>query len=291
MATDKRARKKLARDEAAAARNAALQRRRLIRIAVALALTAGVVGFALLSGGDGTGNDKADDPVVSDESAAFYESIGCEPAEQGDEPEQFDSEPPELTAGTDYSAVVRTNCGDIEMDLLEQEAPATVASFVYLAEEGFFDGLIWHRVERNAVLQTGDPNGLNGQEPDGPGYTVPDEFPDAASAYIYGTVGAANAGPGTTGSQWFIVVHDPDKSCQRNGELLKGNIEDTPEEERFHCPAGYQPLYNVFAQVDPGSYETLEKIGSAETRGGNDPVEAVRPLFDIVITSVDIVRN
>ncbi|MFP5298738.1 MAG: peptidylprolyl isomerase, partial [Actinomycetota bacterium] len=200
------------------------------------------------------------------------------------DPQQYDSSPTlELEPGVDYRAVIETSCGTIEMDLLEEEAPASVANFVFLAGEGFYNGLLWHRVERNSVIQTGDPDGQNGTPPDGPGYFIPDEFPERDNEYIYGVVGMANAGPGTTGSQFFIVIHDPDKSCDGKGRPQKAGTPGT-----HHCPAGFQPLYNIFGRVSESSYETLERIAAQETQGGNNPVEAVKPVANIYINSIQI---
>lgn len=289
MTTDKRARKKQARDQALAAREAALRQRRIARLLAGLLVVALVVGLALFSGGDEGDNDAAGEgPQQEQEEETEATACGAE-APETPEPAQFDSYEP-LPEG-DHRAVINTSCGAIEMDLLEGKAPESVASFIYLAEQGFFDGLIWHRVERNFVIQTGDPNGINGTEPDGPGYTVPDEFPEASSEFLYGSVGMANAGPGTTGSQFFVIVHDAEKSCDAKGELLKGNIENKPDDKRHYCPAGLQPLYSIFAQVDESSFEVLETIAGLETRGGNDPVEAVKPVENVYIESVEITTS
>lgn len=232
----------------------------------------------MTGGGGGAEKPAAEEP---DEETVACDADAPEeanPQEYGEAPAPLDP-----ASSPDYRAVITTSCGDIEIDLLEQEAPASVANFIFLAQEGFYDGLLWHRVERNSVLQTGDPNGQNGVEPDGPGYVIPDEFPERSSAYTYGVVGMANAGPGTTGSQFFIVVHDPDKTCDQRGRP-KG------EQGTHHCPAGFQPLYNIFGTVSEASYETLERIAALETRGGNDPVEAVKPVQNIYIESIQILE-
>jgi cyclophilin family peptidyl-prolyl cis-trans isomerase len=284
MATEKRARKKLARDEMLAQREAAHRRRSAIRAAVIGGLILLVVGVVMFSGGgdkpEQTGAAGRDDPAQSK----------CESIDPpASDPQQYDSPPDlELESGVDYSVIVHTTCGELEMDLFEEKAPESVANFIFLAEEGFYDGLIWHRVESNSVVQTGDPDGQNGSEVDGPGYSIADEFPEAALEYTYGVAGMANAGPGTTGSQWFIVVHDPDASCDAKGSPLSAEEAEAGGE---HCPAGFQPLYNIFAEVSPDSYETLQNISSAPTRGGNDPVEAVKPEQPIYITDIEVIEN
>jgi peptidylprolyl isomerase len=180
-----------------------------------------------------------------------------------------------LKRGVDYGAVIRTSCGDIRLDLLESAAPVAVNNFIFLARRGFYNGLTWHRVERNSVIQAGDPNGQNGTPPDGPGYTIADSLPAKARMYVYGVVGLANSGrPGTGGSQFFIVVHD-----------LKGALKGHAQ------PAGYAPLYTIFGRVDKASYGTLERISKQQTKGGVDPVLAVEPKVPIYIDSITITEH
>ena len=110
---------------------------------------------------------------------------------------------------TAYTLTLATNCGDVVIDTLPAEAPATVASMAFLTEEGYFDLTACHRLTTEGifVLQCGDPAG-NGTG--GPGYSIPDEnLPAEGEAnYPAGTVAMANAGPGTGGSQFFIVYED-----------------------------------------------------------------------------------
>jgi peptidyl-prolyl cis-trans isomerase B (cyclophilin B) len=187
-----------------------------------------------------------------------------------------------VKAGVDYSAVIHTSCGDIEMDLDEQNAPQSVANFVFLAKDGFYDGLIWHRVELNAVIQTGDPDGFGLQEPNGPGYTIPDELSkDAASAdYVYGVVGMANVGAAHTGgSQFFIVTHDPPSDRKPPSA--------SPE------PAGYPPNYTILGHVLPTSYEVIDTITAQRTFGADaaDQAESVKPVVPVYINSIEIKEN
>lgn len=97
---------------------------------------------------------------------------------------------------------IKTAHGDIVFELFADTAPKTVSNFVYLAEEGYYDGLTFHRREENFVIQGGDPNG-NGTG--GPGYRFEDELEDEYS-YERGIVAMANAGPDTNGSQFFIML-------------------------------------------------------------------------------------
>lgn len=104
-----------------------------------------------------------------------------------------------------YLAIVETNRGDIELQLHPQYAPKTVNNFVFLARQGFYDGVTFHRVIDNFVIQGGDPTG-SGRG--GPGYTFEDEVQGNPLKHERGVISMANAGPGTNGSQFFIT-HSP----------------------------------------------------------------------------------
>ena len=99
------------------------------------------------------------------------------------------------------SATIETNHGTIQLELFDEEAPETVANFRKLASEGFYDGLVFHRVIGNFMIQGGCPNGTG---TGGPGYTFDDEFNE--HPIVRGTLAMANAGPNTNGSQFFIVT-------------------------------------------------------------------------------------
>jgi cyclophilin family peptidyl-prolyl cis-trans isomerase len=263
MATDKRARKRTAREE----RLEAERRRRNARLIAIGGVILALVVFAIFTaGGDEGGNEGGGGNET--EEAAAEAACGADVPEEAN-PQQYEA-PPEmqLEDGVDYSATIVTSCGEIEVDLLEEEAPVTVNNFVFLAREGYFDGLIWHRVERNFVIQAGDPDGNNGQPPDGPGYEIEDELWAKSKDYVWGTLAMANAGPNTGGSQFFIIVAEPrDK------------------------PAGLQALYSVFGTVAPDSYGTLEEIATAETPGGGDPSQASKPVVPIFIETIEIAES
>ena len=213
-----------------------------------------VVGLALFAGGE------------TDEDAEDTAACGAKRPPEA-ESQQYQSEPKvALEEGVDYRAVISTSCGDIEMDLLEDEAPITVNNFVFLAREGFYDGLTWHRVEPNQVVQGGDPEGDGSG---GPGYAIEDELPDSKKDYTYGTVGMANSGPDTGGSQFFVVVKDPDPA---------GGFR----------PAGYAPDYSIFGQIDPAdedSVATLTQISEQPTQPGT-----TTPRVPIYIETVEIIE-
>jgi peptidyl-prolyl cis-trans isomerase B (cyclophilin B) len=115
------------------------------------------------------------------------------------------SAPPELQIETNrtYHAVIKTNKGDIHLELNPAEAPLTVNNFVVLARDGYYDGVTFHRVVPRFVIQGGDPTGTGSG---GPGYNFKDEA--VTRPYKAGTVAMANAGPNTNGSQFFICLED-----------------------------------------------------------------------------------
>lgn len=114
-------------------------------------------------------------------------------------------EPPPRTIDTSrtYIATIKTEKGDIELELLPQKAPIAVNNFVFLAREGFYDGLTFHRVEPGFVIQGGDPLG---EGTGGPGYTIQDEFNDTPfEAAVLGM--ARTQAPNSAGSQFFITLN------------------------------------------------------------------------------------
>src|SRR3954452_3374099 len=101
------------------------------------------------------------------------------------------------------NATMETNHGTIELELFPDDAPKTVGNFVKLAEDGFYDGVIFHRVIEGFMIQGGDPTGTGSG---GPGYQFEDEAND--HRVVRGALAMANAGPNTNGSQFFIVTAD-----------------------------------------------------------------------------------
>jgi len=142
------------------------------------------------------------------------------------------------------SATIHTNHGDIEVELFADDAPKTVENFVKLARDGFYDGVIFHRVIKDFMVQGGDPTGTG---TGGPGYTFEDEFNDRK--IVRGALAMANAGPNTNGSQFFIVT---------TGEApwLDGK-------------------HTVFGEITSGM-EAVDSIEGTETGPGDRPVEDAR---------------
>lgn len=101
-----------------------------------------------------------------------------------------------------YTATLKTSAGDIQVQLFAADAPKTVNNFVFLARDGFYDGVSFHRVIADFMIQGGDPTGTGSG---GPGYKFADEFAGNPHRHQIGTLSMANAGPGTNGSQFFIT--------------------------------------------------------------------------------------
>ena len=140
-------------------------------------------------------------------SPAAQVACGAKRPAAADTPKpQFDHAPAPkdvLKNDTVYTAVMQTSCGTIRIQLDPTTAPQTSASFVFLAEKGYFDGQFFHRVVDSIdVIQTGDPLGTG---TGGPGYAIPDEL-TGKEHYAPGTVAMANGGANTGGSQFFIIT-------------------------------------------------------------------------------------
>src|SRR5438477_7052480 len=148
------------------------------------------------------------------------------------------------------TASMQTNHGAIEIELFDADAPATVGNFVKLANDGFYDGVIFHRVIEGFMVQGGDPTGTG---TGGPGYQFEDEF--NANKVVRGALAMANAGPNTNGSQFFIVTTEA-------APWLDGK-------------------HTVFGRVTSGM-EAVDAIESQETDARDRPVEPV------VIERVDL---
>ena len=101
-----------------------------------------------------------------------------------------------------YEATIKTNKGDIVLDLFPDQAPKTVNNFVSLAQDGFYDGVSFHRVIGDFMIQGGDPTGTGRG---GPGYRFEDEFKGNGLKHEAKVISMANAGPNTNGSQFFIT--------------------------------------------------------------------------------------
>jgi cyclophilin family peptidyl-prolyl cis-trans isomerase len=142
-----------------------------------------------------------------------------------------------LDGSKKYSATIKTSLGDMTAELYPQDAPNTVNNFVFLSREGFYNGVPFHRIIKEFMVQTGDPTGTG---TGGPGYRFADEL-NTPFRYEKGTLAMANAGPNTQGSQFFI--------CHGQGaERLPKN-------------------YTIFGKVTEG-IDVLDKIASVRVQQG-----------------------
>ncbi len=119
---------------------------------------------------------------------------------------QWDNLPEmQIDTDSDYRVSMETSKGNIEIELYASAAPITVNNFIFLINEGFYNGVSFHRVIADFVIQGGDPTGTG---TGGPGYRFQDEFDNNPNRHERGSLSMANAGPGTNGSQFFIC-HSP----------------------------------------------------------------------------------
>jgi cyclophilin family peptidyl-prolyl cis-trans isomerase len=118
-------------------------------------------------------------------------------AKQWNKPPQMNLDPAKK-----YQAIMETDKGNMVIDLFSDKAPKTVNNFVFLAKEGFYEGIIFHRVITDFMAQAGDPTGKGSG---GPGYKFEDEFDPSLKHDKKGILSMANAGPNTNGSQFFII--------------------------------------------------------------------------------------
>ncbi|MEL6527834.1 MAG: peptidylprolyl isomerase, partial [Chloroflexota bacterium] len=149
--------------------------------------------------------DSDEDTGESMEAVAGTPTEICEASTPAEEPVSRDYAQPEqvLEVGVDYRAVFCTSAGAIYIDLLEAYTPETVNNFVFLADEGYYNNTIFHRVIEDFMAQAGDPTGTG---TGGPGYQFADEIIGFLAFDRPGLLAMANAGPGTNGSQFFITT-------------------------------------------------------------------------------------
>ena len=181
----------------------------------------------------------------------------------------YDKQPEmNINIETNYSAVIKTSKGNITVEFFTNEAPITVNNFINLANDGYYNDVIFHRVISGFVIQGGDPSGtgygglideslgpVRGNTGKYPGYSFEDEL-NNPQPYLQGILAMANAGPNTNGSQFFIV----------------------------HQDISLDYLYTIFGKVIDGQ-DVVNLIASVNT--DNDD----RPLDDILIESVEIIEN
>ena len=179
-------------------------------------------------------------------------------------------------------ATIKTNHGDMRVKLFPDHAPKTVANFIALSKDGYYDGVIFHRIIKDFMIQGGDPTGtgMGGESIYG------ESFEDEFSEELYNVRGAlsmANAGPNTNGSQFFIVQNQHLPYSKK--EIARGGWPE-PIAEIYAEQGGTPHLdrrHTVFGQLaDEASYEVLDAIAGVETGAMDKPVE------DVIIETIEI---
>ena len=180
-------------------------------------------------------------------------------------------------------AVMHTSMGDISIRLFAEKAPKTVENFVTHAKTGYYDGLIFHRVIKDFMIQGGDPTSTGCGGESIWGHPFNDEF-DVELHNIKGALSMANSGPGTNGSQVFIVQAS---ACPLGMLEQMKDLEDSFPKA---CQEAYEKLggtpwldfkHSVFGQVFEGM-DIVDKIANVKTDGSDRPKE------DVKIISIDI---
>jgi len=179
----------------------------VIAVALVVALIGGVVAFAAFAGRK-TPPAASGTPTPS--ASPTPQPVACgatAPADANKQPQEFAKQPPmKIDPNKTYTAKLDTSCGTIGIQLLADQAPETVNSFVFLAGKGYFDGTHFHRIDTSIeIIQGGDPTGTGSG---GPGYTIPDELTGNES-YGPGVVAMANTGQPSTGGSQFFIVYGP----------------------------------------------------------------------------------
>ena len=224
------------------------------RLAVSLLVAVALLVSAACGGDDDTESAATTQAAFGTTGAGEVECQDVEAPEP--RPEGTLKAPTEPLGTGDYSAVVTTNCGEFTIALAPAASPNTVASFVALAEDGFFDDTVFHRIVPGFVIQGGDPTASG---TGGPGYQTVDP-PAPSTKYPFGTVAMAKSAaeaPGTSGSQFFVVTA-PD--------------------------AQLPPEYAVIGRVTEGS-DVVMKIGTL-----GDPATEM-PTQPVVVESISIAKS
>jgi cyclophilin family peptidyl-prolyl cis-trans isomerase len=258
MPDQKRERQRQNRQAGRAAQlEAAKQARRkqsTIRLGVGIVLLVGlaVLGAAVLGRDDKKKTDtsasssSSTQPTTTSTEDPALAAVQCNDTKPADNPNRptFTTAPPmSIDQAKKYTATIETSCGKITADLDAKGAPKTVNNFVFLAQKKFFDGLTWHRVVKNFVIQGGDPQGTGSG---GPGYQFEDELP--ADGYKLGSLAMANSGANTNGSQFFIVTGQDGTSLPNKYSrfgMVTGGLEVAQKLESFadDNQAPTRPIY------------------------------------------------
>jgi len=258
--TDKRARKRAAREAKLAALERQRRRRAAVRRTIVIVVIAAVVvGIVLLT--KGTPKKKTAQQIAQQSANTAAVVAGCpsNPTTKLTKPQWKTAPAMTIDKAKHYTATIKTDVGTITVALDAAQTPLTVNNFVFLADKKFYNCVIFHRVIPGFMDQTGDPTGTGAG---GPGYKFADELPKTASPqYPIGSLAMANSGANTNGSQFFIVTG-------KQGESLS-------------------PSYSLFGTVT-GGLSVADKInadGNSNTSADGVPPKVVHRMLSVTISS------
>lgn len=198
------------------------------------------------------------------------------------------AEMPKETENKGTMVIISTSYGDMKVKLYD-ETPQHRDNFIKLAKEGFYDGLLFHRVIQQFMIQGGDPNSKNAQPGQqlgagGPGYTVPAEF-NPNFIHKKGALSAARQGDqvnpkkASSGSQFYIVQGKPASAQELQYLSSRTGVQYTPEQAAVYAEVGGTPFldqqYTVFGEVVEG-LDVIDKIAAVRTAPGDRPIEDVK---------------
>jgi cyclophilin family peptidyl-prolyl cis-trans isomerase len=193
----------------------------------------------------------ASTPIVTNNSNQIEETpdMSKQPAATTN-PKKFAKAEQVIKKGKKYTATMKTEAGDITIELAADKTPNTVNNFVFLSQKGFYDGVIFHRTIPGFMIQGGDPTGTGMGDP---GYKFDDE--SFTGEYKRGTIAMANSGKNTNGSQFFIM----------------------------HADYALPPNYVIFGAVTSG-LEAVDKIATAKTKAGGEGSSPEKPVKILSVT-------
>lgn len=231
-----------------------LSRMRIVpMLALALMMTIGSMSAAA----------QATPSASAGDEGSIVENLGCwseDPNMDSGYPQWSSAPEMKIDESSTYIATIETNRGTIVAELFADQAPETVNNFVCLASEGYYDGVIFHRVIMDFMIQTGDPTGTGRG---GPGYAISDELPGEDLDYNEGVLAMANSGPNTSGSQFFI------NHANNSGRLEKS--------------------YTIFGQVTEGMdvVDTIANVPVQSSPSG----EQSSPVATMTVLSITITEQ
>jgi peptidyl-prolyl cis-trans isomerase B (cyclophilin B) len=185
------------------------ERRRRRRQRIATGVVAGVIAVAGIGLAARAFLSRDENPEVNEAAQPKGGGVACNaqvPAVAKEEKQTFQKPPKmQIDLKMSYRVVMRTSCGEVTLQLFDDRTPKTVNNFLFLVRKGFYDGLTFHRIVRDFVVQGGDPKG---DGTGGPGYQFEDEIVEGLKFDSIGLLAMANSGPDTNGSQFFITTGD-----------------------------------------------------------------------------------